>query len=389
MTNQVAVAAKPITDEARKIVADKVSKAKSKLVMYHPFFATIVCSLPMSEDNAYPTIATNGKWIKYNHHFMADLSPDEVLFLLCHEVGHCVFGHMFRRKNRDPKKWNIAGDYIINDMLVADGVGSMPEGGFHDPQLVIAGGGTTDGVYSLLPDGEDNGDGYAGTSLDICCDADGNAAEQSASEAEVQVMVAQAAQTAKMCGKLSEKLARLVDSTLRPQVPWQDVLRRFVSAKAKVDRTYARPKRRFVSEDLFLPSLGGQRMGEIVIAVDCSGSIGPQELAEFAAEMRAIKQDVRPTAMHVLYFDSKVSHYVKFDQDEELHVEAHGGGGTAFSPIFCEVDTLGVEPVCCVVLTDLYCSDFGPCPSYPTLWVTTGSTTAPWGEVISMKSGDR
>jgi predicted metal-dependent peptidase len=379
-----------ITDAARKAVTDKVSKAKSKLVMHHPFFATIVCSLPMTEDNSIPTMATNGRWIKYNHHFVEKMSLDETLFVLCHEVGHCMFAHMHRRGQRHPLKWNMAGDYVINDLLVADNVGQMPQGGLLNPQLVQQGGGTTDGVYDLIDDNDlpDQG-GYNGTAIDVCEDAGGSPAEQAAAEAETKVMIAQAAQAAKMCGKLSANLSRLVDAALKPQVNWQDVLRRFVSAKAKVDRTYARPKRRFVADDIFLPSLSGERMGEILIAVDCSGSIGPQELNEFAAEMFAIKQDVRPTKVHVLYFDSSVSHYDKFEQDEDLHVEGHGGGGTAFSPIFAKADELGIEPVCCVVLTDLYCGDFGPCPSYPTLWVTTGSESAPWGEVIPMKSGQR
>ena len=41
----------------------KLSRAKAKLVMYHPFFATIVCNLPIIEDRNVPTMATNGKRI--------------------------------------------------------------------------------------------------------------------------------------------------------------------------------------------------------------------------------------------------------------------------------------------------------------------------------------
>jgi len=368
-------------------VEDKLTKAKSKLIMFHPFFASIICSMPMIEDNSIPTLATNGKVVKYNHDFVDGLTLDNTIFGLCHEVGHVMFCHPYRRKHRNPKRWNVAGDLIINDLLVAENIGVMPVGCLLNPQLVAQGGGTTDGVYDLLPDDEDD-DGAGGHSgFDECEDAPGGDAAAAQAEAEVKVMMAQAAAAAKMCGKLSDNIKRLVDEQLAPKVAWADVLRRFVNAKAKVDYSYARPKRRFIPDDIFLPSLSGHAMGCMLVAIDVSGSIGDRELAEFAAELRGIKEDVRPKELHVLYFHHEVAHHDKFEEDDELVVQPHGTGGTAFSPIFRKAEELGIEPCCCVVLTDLQCNDFGPPTAYPTLWVTTDRTNAPWGEVIAMKSG--
>ncbi len=363
---------------------DKISKAKSKLVMYHPFFASLICNMPMTEDNSIPTMATNGKRIIYNREFVDGMTFDELTFVLCHEVGHCMFGHMFRRGERNPRKWNIAGDYVINDMLVTDNIGKMPQGGLYDPSLVQSGGGTTDGVYALLPDDDEGDDGYAGTGIDLCEDAEGDEAQRSQAEAQLKVQIAQAAQAAKMQGKLSAGLARLVDQALSPQVPWVDVLRRFVTAKAKVDYSYARPKRRFLASNLYLPSLNGERLGEFVVAVDCSGSIDGPTLNKFAAELRSIFDEGRPAKLHVIYFDSEVSHHDEFTPDDDITIEAHGGGGTAFSPIFQFINDNGIEPSGCVVLTDLCCSDFGDQPSYPVLWVSDYSTDAPWGEVVKI-----
>lgn len=366
---------------------EKMSKAKAKLIMYHPFYATIICSLPMIEDKAVQTMATNGKWVRYNPEFVDKMSMDETMFVLCHEVGHCMFAHMFRKGARDHYRWNVAGDYIINDLLIAENIGSMPYDGLHNPQLVQQGGGTTDGVYDLLPEDmkNPNADGSGNTGIDECMGAEGDAAAQAQAESETKVMIAQAAQAAKMQGKLSAKLARLVDITLRPQVSWKDVLRRFVNSRAKVDVSYARPKRRFIADDLYLPTKGGEKLGEFVVAVDCSGSIGAKELNEFAAEIKAIHEDCQPSLLHVVYFDSEVCHHDKFASDETLSIAPHGGGGTAFSPIFRYLDKEGIEPVGVVFLTDLYCSDFGPPTSYPVLWVSTHADQAPWGEVIMMK----
>jgi predicted metal-dependent peptidase len=386
-------------------VSEKLSKAKAKLIMYHPFFASIICNMPMEEDASInpPTMCTNGKWVKYHPDFVEKLTLDETIFVLCHEVGHCVFGHMFRRGARNPLKWNIAGDFIINDMLVGDNIGTMPAGGLHDSALVQKGGGTTDGVYDLLPEmpkcpkcgagGDDGapgdpdcGNGHGGyKQFDNCMDAGGSAADQSQAEAENAVRIAQAAQAAKMCGKLGANLERLVNMALKPRVQWQDVLRRFVSQKAKCEYTFARPKRRFLAEDLYLPSLGGERMGDLVIAVDCSGSIGSEEIDQFASELSAIKEDVKPSRMHIIYFHHEVSKYDSFGQDEDLVIAPNGTGGTAFSPIFRFVEEHAIDPVACVVLTDLCCSDFGPAPSYPVLWVSNHSDSAPWGEVVMMK----
>lgn len=366
----------------------KLSKAKSKLILYHPFFASILCNLPMIEDNNIPTMATNGKLFKYNREFVDGMTPDEVEFVLCHEVGHCMFGHMFRRGARTPKRWNKAGDYIINDLLVAENIGTMPAQGLLNPQLVQAGGGCAEGVYNLLEeDGPDGGDGNTG--IDCCEDAPGDAAEKGTAEAEMKVAIAQAAQAAKMCGKLSAGMERFVGDALQPRVNWKEAIWRWMTAKAKVDLTYSKPKRRWLAEDLILPSLSGVRMGEVASAIDCSGSIGDHELQIFKTELMAIRDEVKPSVMHNIYFDSTVSHYDRYEPEDEMDIVGHGGGGTAFSPIFKFIDDQGVEPVCAVILTDLCCSDFGPPPPYPVLWVSTCPGTAPWGEVVVMDMRDR
>jgi len=169
-------------------------------------------------------------------------------------------------------------------------------------------------------------------------------------------------------------------------VDWREVLQRFVEKCKDDTRSWARPNRRFLPQGMYLPSTSGEAMGELVVAVDCSGSISDDEISQFAAEVLTIKEDSNPSTIHVIYFDHEVSHYKKFTRDDELHIEPHGGGGTAFSPVFDYINEHNIEPVACVFLTDLWCSDFGDEPPFPTLWVTTekDSTNAPFGEVVVM-----
>jgi ribosomal protein L11 methylase PrmA len=89
-------------------------------------------------------------------------------------------------------------------------------------------------------------------------------AEQAQAQAEMRVQVAQAAQAAKMMGKLSANMSRLVDEVLAPKVNWVDVLRHFMQRATLNERSYERPNRRFFSRGIYLPGPTGRSMGPLV-----------------------------------------------------------------------------------------------------------------------------
>ncbi len=369
-----------------------LSKAKAGLILDQPFFASILLGLPLIQDDSgqTKTFATDGDSIFFNPAWLEGLSLPETTFVLAHETLHCVFQHMFRREGRNANRWNIATDYVINDVLVKEKIGVMPKGGLLDPQLVIQGKGTAEGVYKLLPDStEKQGPGDHGGAMDECRDGGKDPAETASKEANMRVKIAQARNAAKMQGKLSAGLDRLVKEMTRVDSNWKEVLRRFFTDRAKVDLSYARPKRRFLADDLYLPSLVGEKLGRVVIAVDCSGSVDDSLLAVFGREANGVKQDAAPSQVDVVYFDSKVLGDVEtFGPDDTLTLKPRGGGGTKFSPIFQLLETQDEKPVACIVLTDLQCSDFGPMPSFPVLWASTDRNgRAPFGEVIFIKEG--
>jgi len=371
-------------------VTKRISKAKTALILEHPFIGSVALNMPMSIDNSVPTAATNGKRVLFNEEFCNGLSDEELKFLVAHECMHPMLEHNFRRGERDAYKWNQAADYVINKLLTDEGIGKMPEQGLLDDNIYKQGGGTSDGIFNLLPDTPEDGQGNGGQGqpLDSCEDGQGSPAEVSQQQAEWKVKVAQAAQSAKMMGKMSAGLERLVDAILKPKVDWRDVLQRFVVKCRSDQRSWARPNRRFLSQGLYLPSVSGESLGEIAFAVDCSGSIDQDEINQFASEISTVWQDQRPTKVHVIYFDSEVSHYDEFGQDDEPVVKPHGGGGTAFSPVFKYMMEHGIEPVACIFLTDLCCDDFGDAPDYPVLWVSTHDDKAPFGEVVMMEDNN-
>jgi predicted metal-dependent peptidase len=376
----------PLSPADEKRIDRLLAKARTALVLEHPFIGNIALNLPFIPDYTIRTAQTNGKDIRYNPYFMDSFGDEERKFVVAHECMHPMLDHNFRRGERQHKRWNKAGDYVINQLLTDESIGKMPTFGLLNPQLYQAGNQTTDGIYNLLPDEPDEGGGGDGTeAMDDCADGGNSPAEQAQQQAEWKVRVAQAAQAAKMMGKMSAGLERLVNEVLAPKVDWRDVLRKFVEKCRTDERSWARPNRRFLSQGLYLPSISGESLGEIAIAVDCSGSIDDRILAQFAGEINAIKEDGNPTKIHVVYFDSEVSHYESYGRDDALDIKAHGGGGTAFSPVFQYFAEHDIEPVACVFLTDLCCDDFGDMPSYPVLWVSTDEGDAPFGEVVVMK----
>lgn len=366
-----------------KKIQTKLAKAKTSLILEHPFIGTIALNMPFTLTDEIPTAATNGKRVLFNPEFVDSLTDEEVKFLVAHECMHPMLEHNFRRGERDPRKWNQAADYVINKLLTDEKVGKMPKMGLLDDGIYNSGGGTSEGIYNVLPDNTD-GIGGVGDPLDDCEDGEGSPAEQSQQQAEWRVKVAQAAQAAKMMGKMSAGLQRLVDEVLAPKVDWRDVLNRFL-VKAKTDqRSFARFNRRFLPQGIYLPSASGETMGELVFAVDCSGSIDQHTINQFAAEIANVKDDFSPACIHVLYFDSTVSHVESYGTDDQLDIKPHGGGGTDFAPVFDKINELDIQPVAIVFLTDLCCSSFGDEPSCPVLWVTTDEGTAPFGEIVSM-----
>lgn len=378
------VAIKPKTlDKTRENkLKTRLAKAKTSLILEHPFVGTVALNMPFILSFDVPTAATNGKRVLFNPDFCDQLDDEELKFLVAHECMHPMLEHNYRRHGRDPGKWNRAADYVINQLLTDEKIGKMPKQGLLDKNIYTTGGQTSDGIYNILPDQDGTGDGPG--PLDDCEDAEGSPADQAQEAAEWKVKVAQAAQAAKMMGKLSANMQRLVDEVLQPKVDWREVLMRFL-VKCKDDsRTFARFNRRFISQGLYLPSSTGERMGDVVFAIDCSGSIGQEELSQFAAEIRKVKEDLNPTTIHVLYFDSDVCHYDKFTQDDELSIAPHGGGGTDFAPVFQYMLDHDINPVACVFLTDLCCDSFGDEPACPVLWVTTTPGKAPFGEVVEM-----
>lgn len=420
--------------------ATRLTELKTALLMYTPFFGSIMYDmmtlqpLPDGNDKGIDTAGTDGKNLYINEKFITSISLMEGLFVLCHEIAHAMWMHMDRAKTYEdlgfegqkfsPMLYNIAADYVINDMLVVTKVGAMPKCALHSPEFSHEM--SAEEVYRALlkkfppkpqkstqvceddkpADGGNSGEGSGGDSGE---DSEGGSGEErddsvppeladkqfdkhiptpaKSSEGEWKRAVESARSSAKAAGMLPAALERFADKFLNPQVPWNEKLRFFVSrAIANDTKSWDTPhRRRLVTQRLFYPRNRGFSAGEVVVAVDTSGSITDKILTVFFSELAEIIDTCRPEATWVLGIDAAVNSVERFEPGHDIRTnppKVKGGGGTSFIPAFDWCDQEGIVPTTLIYLTDLYGTYPDEAPAYPVIWCCISGETARWGETI-------
>lgn len=379
--------------------ATKMVKARANLVMGNPFFGTLALRLKMVEDKSVKTASTDGIVLKYNPEYVQKAPLSKLQGMIAHTVMHPAMLHHTRRGSRDIGKWNKACDYSINTILHNAGF-DLPEEKYVNPAYS---GMPAEHLYTILPDDPDGGNGQGsgsggGSSNDPGGDGGvedspnnqnngGSASQQQFEESEWKQAMAQAAYAAKQAGKLPAELERIMEELLKPVLPWKNILKRFMTEKCNDDFTWARGNRRFLAQGLYLPSRrSDDAMATMVAVIDTSGSIGEKELNEFGAEISDVHKEVRPQRLIVMYCDAQVAHVDEFGPDDELHFEAHGGGGTDFRPPFAWLEERQIEPKCLAYLTDGYGAFPEEEPAFPVMWcINNGDVVPPHGEHLIME----
>lgn len=351
-----------------------LAKAKVQLIIDHPFFAALILQIPIREGDI-GTIGTNGKEIIYNPSWIQD-NQDYLPGVLAHEVLHVALGHIWRKGEREPLRWNAAADFAVNPLVLEAGL-ELPPLRLINWSFVNQ---SAEEIYSQLP-----GVKYIDQPW-------GNHAEWdklSPEEREMlgkhwRVMLAQAATIARQKGDLPLGLERLVNIVLYPQVDWHQALAQFLQP-TRSDYSFSPPDRRFLDSDIILPDFSGEGIEDIVIAIDTSGSIRNNELGQFLAEVRALIATWPSLSGHLVTCDAAVQEW--FALDDLPPIKFKGGGGTDFRPVFKEVAKRGITPSCLIYLTD-GAGDFPKGAPYPVLWVVVDnpSLQVPFGGKVNMRT---
>ena len=106
-------------DEGAKLVAlEDWTNDRMKLLGWRPFIGTLAMNLELIPvvDHRCVTASTDGKRIFFNPYFLNDLTKEERMTILAHEIWHCGLSHFSREHGRieDHEMWNHAIDHEVN-----------------------------------------------------------------------------------------------------------------------------------------------------------------------------------------------------------------------------------------------------------------------------------
>jgi predicted metal-dependent peptidase len=373
----------------------RVKKAHIAL-MKHPetalYSGVMMMGTTEVTDDAGVTAYTDGINKKYGRHFLDIVCKldAEVAGLVLHENLHIGLRHLIN--NRDLFKENRAlankaADYVVNDIIVNikdKQLVKLPEGGLYDQRFHNM---SMREVYRILKkeqEEQEGGDGEGGGSAsggdDYKFDEHGFDENMDVDEArEMDEKIDRALREgALLAGRLGVDVPRSITDMFEPQVDWRDVLRDFIasSTKGNDEYTWRKFNRRIIANDIYLPSMENETVGEVVVAIDTSGSIGQKQIDEFATELYSICEAVEPEAVRVLWWDTKVHGEQLFKPQDYRNIanllKPLGGGGTKAGCVAEHIKNKAIKAECVIVFTDGYLESHVVWDiTMPSLWLVT------------------
>jgi predicted metal-dependent peptidase len=351
-----------------------------------------------------PTACTNGRDELYGRAFINKLNPKALAFVNAHEVMHKAYRHLTvwrKLYEEDRKLANMACDYVINNMLVQldpnETVIAMPRDenqrfiGLYDPRF---NGMSAKQVFDILKQEKEKGGGGGGEGGLDEHDWEGAADIPAEERKQLEEDIERALRQGLMAGKANGGLERGIGELLRPKVDWREELREFIKSicAGRDTSSWRKPNRRFLHSDIYLPSMISERVGEIVVGIDTSGSIGGDILTTFLSEVKSIAEDVKPDKLHLLYWDHSVAAHEVYDEGSMgslvQSTKPKGGGGTSPSCVSNYIKDKNLKPECIIILTDGEVgNDWGTWDA-PVLWVIkhpNKKITAPVGKTINIE----
>ena len=347
------------------------------------------------------TAATNGLDTRYGVAFMGGLTPPGQRFVALHENMHKLLRHCTRHRDywqEDSQCANFATDYVVNALILDikdKSLCVMPKRGLYDAKYD---GWSFAEVYrDLRQDKQKGGNGKGGGNGESFDEHDTSLADNMTAEEaqkldrEITQIVHQAGILA---GKMKSQVPRGITDSLKVDVDWVREMQDFVSAQSSAkddDYTFRRFDRKYMAYDVIMPGTISETVGEVVVAIDTSGSIDDVALSKFASEISHLAALVNPECVRVLWWDTMV-HGEQVFQDQHYGdiarlMRPKGGGGTRVQCVSDYIEAEQLKPDCVVVLTDGYVeSDFDWRIAAPTMWLVTDNKefTPPVGRMVRM-----
>jgi len=380
-----------ITPEAletmRVEVMDRIITARVGLLLRHPFFGNMATRLKIqAADDWLMTAAVDGRSLFYNTQFFNAMDNKEIEFVVAHEILHMVFDHLGRREERNPMLYNIAADYIVNNLLVRDRIGDKPKivDCFQDFKYE---GWTSEDVYDdLFEQAKKNGDeaikqlgemldehldmeGEGDSEGEETTDANGNSVSKKRPKYskeqldqikdEIKESMMASAQSAG-AGNVPSAVQRIIKEMTEPKMNWREILRQQIQSTIRSDYTFSRPSRKGQMSGAILPGMDFEDTIDIAVSLDMSGSIGDDQARDFLGEIKGIMDEYKDYNIKLWCFDTKVYNEQDFSADggeDLMDYEIMGGGGTDFMANWKYMKDNDIQPKKFIMFTDGYAWD--------------------------------
>jgi predicted metal-dependent peptidase len=446
---------KPYTQEEKAACEEKIFQARSNFLMRQPFFGIMAMNLiHVDASNWLLTAATDGKRFYYNIGFVNLLEPEELQFVYGHEILHVAYDHFGRAVATldDLDKYikndmtfdekvklqadlaNIAADYCVNRDLITYKVGTLLRQEvirlfydkkyddkimeevykdlLKDPENAKKQGTTLDD-HSVGQGGEQEGKGDKRIANPDAQKENGGAGWQPVpmtAEEREEVMrdfkekminaydqqkehEEARRESGQDAGGLPADLERLIARMRKPEIDWRQYLRSRVTALFRESDDWSRPSRRSFDGNFIMPGHRQVEKVDIHIAIDCSGSIGEAEMADFLSEISGITKQYKDYTIRVWTFDGKVypESLVEYTPANIRTLPAYkfyGGGGTSFLANWAFMQAKRMKPNMFIMFTDGYTGDDFGIPGYcPTIYVVNTEVEVPreFGATIRYK----
>ena len=371
--------------EMREEVHDRVIVARVGLLLRHPFFGNMATRMRVQNcDDWCPTAATDGRNLYYNTQFFNMLTNKQIEFVIAHEILHCVFDHIVRREDREPRIYNIACDYLVNNLLVRDKIGERVD------QIQIFqdfkyDNWSSEDVYDDIKDKHDDEELEAlGQLLDehVDWEKDGNEGEGNNAPGagdkegkgkgkgrptyskdelkkirdEIKESMITSAQSAG-AGNTPGEISRMIKELTEPKMNWRELLRQQIQSTIKSDFTFSRPSRKGWHTGAILPGMNFQDTIDVCIGIDMSGSIGDIQAKDFLGEVKGIMDEYQDYKIKLWCFDTRVYNEQDFSADggtDLAEYDIQGGGGTDFDANWLYMKEHDIQPKKFIMFTDGY-----------------------------------
>ena len=360
-------------------------KKANLALMRHPetaMFSGIIMMGTSDVVDDCPTAYTDGVNKKYGRKFLSTLDDSEIRALVLHENLHVALKHVGRfgkKMKENAQLMNASADYVVNDVIVSledKTLCKLPQGGLINEKYHNW---SVNDVYKDLKKEQEEGGEPDTDTLDEHGFGEGEGQQLTPEqERELSTKIDQALREGGiMASRLGNpKTPKAITDILQPMIDWKDVLRDFVTnaVRGADEYSWRRYNKRLLANDMYLPSTVSESVGELVVAIDLSGSIG-SELGFFVSELKSVCEMCNPEVVKVLWWDTAVSGIQTFTDIDyaglETMLKPTGGGGTDPSciPEYLSANNINAEAI--VVFTDGWFDTPKWDISTPTLWVTT------------------